>query len=238
MFLSPIEVPVGSEPGALEWWQDTVDSEPDARTFATPSSTSAPQGERHNHEGDVAPRISPEALNSPTEIRRRAIAESIVRNMRLWNSDSESFTELSSDEEEEKSSCSWVTEEEEVIIGVGGSELQQEEAELEDSSNNNVGNCRDVPKSEVAIVGQRHPESGVESAESWFTSSDNSHSQLENSGTVDKLRHHKLSHDETSLLETGEAPRKTERGSVCSSVSTDDSLAWETACEDLPAVSN
>ena len=260
LFLRPIEVPVGTEPGALEWWQDTNDSEneqvappihsrPDNSLHhgargqeeidgGSGHTTSPPRGERH-HRGGAEPRLVPdlEELNSPREVRRRAIAESIVRNMRLWNSDSESFSELSS--EEEKSSDSWVTEDEEVMIGVDESELPQEEAELgineDERDNDNI--CRDLP---TCVANASHSESGVESAESWFTSSDNSHSQIGCNGkyTVDQpaaTTRPRLSNDNVicgpALLEEGQP--KTERDSVCSSTSTDDSLAWETACEDL-----
>ena len=207
---------------------------------------------RHGHHIRVENRPISEALNSPTEIRRRAIAESIVRNMRLWNSDSESFSELSSEEEleeeeEEKSSDSWVTEEEEVIIGMGGSDLQQEEAELDDNCyyNDDVNHHRGIPKCEVTTVfGQNHSESGVESAESWFTSSDNSHTQLGHN-ELDKRAGEQLSPPDkvTALscttstiaqhVNLGETQQQRERGSFCSSISTDDSLAWETAYEDL-----
>ena len=162
-------------------------------------------------------------------MRRRAIAQSIIWSTRLWNSDSESFSELSSDEA--KSSDSWVTEEEEVIVGVGGSELQQV-AEIEDEGDH----CRDLPTS-VVINGQSHSESGVESAESWFTSSDASQSQPPQDKHAGALKYSELCSKETQLSHCtpGESqPGKTERVSVCSSVSTDDSLAWETACEELP----
>ena len=256
-FLTPIEVPVGYDPGALEWWQDTNTSEPELEVQPHLQTHRYPDREHeecdngngicsqtdqhHHHRRLVEPhhvRI-PDELNNPTELRRRAIADSIIRNMRLWNSDSESFSEVSSDEE--KSSESWVTEEEQVIIG--GSDMQ--EAEQVDKNER----C-DVPSVVVTMVTQSQSESGMESAESWFTSSDNSHSQIERGEVLDqhntKTRHCEHNLGETSSLlltrpteaHVGEAPCKPERGSVCSSICTDDSLAWETACEDLPSQVN
>ena len=262
VFFSPIEVPVGSEPGALEWWQDPNDSELEPRIThgardppfvsqqeeeeredcdnGTPSSHhQRVQEHLHQHCDRSEPHLVPDELNSPTEVRRRAIAQSIVQNMRLWNSDSDSFSELSS-EEEEKSSGSWVTEEEEVIIGMRGSELQEQEVvELQNVEENN---CRDLPTTTTMgdIVVHIQSESGVESAESWFTSSDNSHSQPcsqeQDKYTITQQNHSELYLNGTSTALDGQ--RKIERSSVCSSISTDDSLAWETACEDLPPVSS
>ena len=256
MFLSPIEVPAGSERGALEWWQDPNDSELEPRTNHSTHNQPPESHEReecdngtpsgqfqrersHRRRDEFEPHLVPDELNSPTEARRRAIAQSIVQNMRLWNSDSESFSELSS-EEEEKSSDSWVTEEEEVIVGMRGGE--QEEAGLMDDEDN----CRDLPTTTTTtttmgdIVVHVQSESGVESAESWFTSSDNSHSQLciheQDKHTVTQQNHTGLYSNETSAVDLLEGQRKIERSSVCSSISTDDSLAWETAYEDLPPV--
>ena len=273
VFFSPIEVPVGSEPGALEWWHDPNDDlELEPRMARNQQPPSPPPGtherreecdegvlqdssnQRHAHSRSE-PHLVPDELNSPTEVRRRAIAQSIVQNMRLWNSDSDSFSELSSEEEEEeegegeKSSASWVTEEEEVIVGMRGSELQEQEVVeivMEDDDNNN---CRDLPATTTTtafgdIVIHIQSESGVESAESWFTSSDTSHSQpcsQEQSNCNNKhsvtISPRPVQNDSglnsIEVLEDGQRT-KVERGSVCSSISTDDSLAWETACEDLP----
>jgi hypothetical protein len=176
--------------------------------------------------------------------------------MRLWNSDSDSFSELSSEDDgegegEEKSSDSWVTEEEEVVIGMRGSELQEQEVVVEIIQEDDDNNCRDVPPTTDTttfgdIVVHVQSESGVESAESWFTSSDNSHSQQPYSHELDNKKPAAISppppqdHSGLCSIETStalEGQRKVERSSVCSSISTDDSLAWETACEDLPASS-
>lgn len=250
--LSPVEVPADSEPGALEWWQDPNESEVEPRTThqihdQRPSS----RGVREEYDGRASsyqrqreqtrcqeraqfePHLAPGELNSPTEVRRRAIAQSIVQNMRLWNSDSESFSELSS-EEEEKSSNSWfAAEEAEVTVRMRQNELhQQEEAGLRDEVES--ANYRDIPVTTMGnVVTHAQSESGVESAESWFTSSDNSHSQPCSHEQDDKLtptRSGRFSDD------TLDAQRKVERTSVCSSA-TDDSLAWETAFEELPVSS-
>ena len=268
MFFSPIEVPVGSEPGALEWWHDPNDDselEPRMHRDQRPPSPPPPSGAHERREecdkgvqqdcshqchdqSRSEPHLVPDELNSPTEVRRRAIAQSIVQNMRLWNSDSDSFSELSSEKEEEeeegegeKSSASWVTEEEEVIVGMRGSELQEQEVMeivMEADDNNN---CRDLPAATTTttttafgdIVVHVQSESGVESAESWFTSSDTSHSQPCSQEQSNCNKQNDSGLNSIEVLEDGQRT-KVERGSVCSSISTDDSLAWETACEDLP----
>ena len=304
MFFSPIEVPVGSEPGALEWWQDPndLDSELEQRmdrcthahdqrsspqpescegreecdnTGGTPPPPPPPSlGRRqrdfqecsHQRHDRSEPHLVPDELNSPTEVRRRAIAQSIVQNLRLWNSDSDSFSELSSEDDDDdnekksnRSSDSWVTEEEEVIVGMRGSELQEQEAVVvvemqeEDVEGDNNNNYRDLPTTTSTTMGDIivhvQSESGVESAESWFTSSDNSHSQPACSHEEDKqtivISPPSSQENDSGLCSNSNETNtvlegqqhKVERSSVCSSISTDDSLAWETACEDLPASS-
>lgn len=150
--MSPIEVPAGNEPGALEWWSrsDESESNDEHQHQSNRHRNCSRPSQEQDQDTDLRRRMIAEQFmrncqlfgaenvseNSGNETddskeeQRRAVANLIVSNMGIWGSDSDSFSDLSL--EESSSSSSWVTENEEVYIGWTKEDIENNDLALND----------------------------------------------------------------------------------------------------------